>query len=124
MLFDEAPLIGIGALYSSAMPETPEDECPGVRLKLKMAFPSVLHLGRPWISIDGTFTQPASWGLEFMPVPLGRHTIQCGVELIGGIRVVSRVFDFEVVAGDIATLQWTAPLLLGLRGRWTVQHVS
>jgi hypothetical protein len=90
----------------------------GVSIRLSWLNPTVVLIGRPWLVIDGAFPVDVTWGEEFFPLSGGAHTIQCGIRIFRGFRIVGRDLQFKVFDGKTTRIRLIAPLLLGFSGRW------
>jgi hypothetical protein len=90
----------------------------GILLILHVVFPSVILLWNPWVSVDGMFPETLGWGKEFKSLAPGKHTVKCGVQIVGGLRMVSAPFEFSIVDQTVTRIRWRAPWALGFKGHW------
>jgi hypothetical protein len=108
------------------MGETADTYPTGVSIRLQSVNPTTFVIGKPWLAIDGLFPAEMSWGEEFFPLPTGNHTVQCGVKLSRGFKIVSRDFQFTVAERKTTRIRWRAPLVptRPTSGRWKLLKLA
>jgi hypothetical protein len=97
----------------------------GIRVITKffpLAF--LLFFCTPRIHLDGGPPVPRKWGETDIPVYPGRHQVRCYFRYLFYRAVGDNSIVVDVAPGQLVTVQWKAPWLVFLKGKWSVLGVQ
>jgi hypothetical protein len=76
------------------------------------------------IHLDGGPPVPRKWGETDIPVYPGRHQVRCYFPYLFYRAVGDSSIVVDVAPGQLVTVQWKAPWLVFLKGKWSVLGVQ
>jgi hypothetical protein len=82
----------------------------------------LLFFFKPRVCLDGGPPDKRTWGETFLSVAPGRHAVRCYVPYLYLRHMGDSTIEVDVAPGTVVAVQWRAPLLVLLAGRWT--HVE
>jgi hypothetical protein len=92
----------------------------GIRVRVKffpLAF--LLYFFKPRLCLDGGEPQTVPWGETLLPAAPGHHQVRCYVPYLYLRHMGDSTIDVDVAPGGTADVQWRAPLVIFLKGKWS-----
>lgn len=97
----------------------------GINVRTKffpLAF--LLFFFKPRLCLDGGPPETNPWGEKFFPVAPGRHSVRCYVPYLYMRFMGDATIEVDVPADGVVAVQWRAPLIVFLTGKWTTTDGS
>ncbi|MHB1535160.1 MAG: hypothetical protein ACYC1D_11260 [Acidimicrobiales bacterium] len=80
----------------------------------------ILHFCTPKLHLDGGEAVERPWGETFMAVEPGPHRLRCYIRYLYLKEMGDSSLDVTVAPGQVVKVEWKAPWLIFLKGKWKV----
>jgi hypothetical protein len=81
-------------------------------------FNFLLALCKPYVGVDGAPPVRGPWGARFIPLTPGSHSVGCYISYLWYRRMGDSTTQVNVPASGVLSIQWRAPWLVFLAGKW------
>lgn len=103
-------------------PNGPPEAQTGIQVRTKFFFLAfLLYFFKTQIAVDGGAPVQRPWGETFIPVAPGHHAVRVYCPYLFYRYMGDSVVEVDVAPGQVVAVQWRAPLLVFLKGKWTVR---